>query len=72
MTNNRGASQLAVRQHIGIRACKRIFSISAVSRRVMKVNWKLNKKMFVAESALREAEVAVRKKASRLQSFGSD
>jgi hypothetical protein len=37
---------------------------SAVSRRVMKVNWELSKKMFVAKSALREAEVAVREKAT--------
>jgi hypothetical protein len=36
----------------------------------MKVNWELNKKMFVVESASREAEVAVREKQLSGSAFG--
>jgi hypothetical protein len=69
MTHNRGASELAVRQLIGIRVQKDVLD-QRYERRMMKVNWELNKKMLVVQSVLREAQVAVSEKQLSGSAFG--
>jgi hypothetical protein len=69
MTHNRGASELAVRQFIGIRVQKDVLD-QRYERRMMKVNWELNKKMLVVQSVLREAQVAVSEKQLSGSAFG--